>query len=440
MAHALLDEHGAGSTLDEPLIVVSSDTHVSPSLEGDLLPYLPQGHRRDWDEWLEQSAALRAASEKGFVFGGNEDLEIIQKIHTWNLQTEGARDIHDRLRDMDRDGVAAEVIFHGSAPFRPIPFLTSGVGVGIENLELIEVGQHMYNQWLADFCSVEPERHVGLAYLPMWDVDTAIGELQWARSVGLRGVNFPQVRSELLGYEDPAWEPFWSACEDLEMTLATHGGGGASTPKATGPMAAHIYMAESNALNRIAPASRLLFTGVFERHPKLKLVQTEQQGAWYGNVLAELDSRWIAFAPQIGDGVLQRVPSDYLHEHYFVGASFHSRFEAESAIRDGYWRNILWGSDYPHPEGTYRFPEDPSDPDEVPMTRLAMRNTYHELPAEPVRAMVGENGVDVYGFDRDELAQVARRINAPTLEELSHPIDERPNHWGFAFRESEWLV
>jgi hypothetical protein len=57
-----------------------------------------------------------------------------------------------------------------------------------------------------------------------------------------------------------------------------------------------------------------------------------------------------------------------------------------------------------------------------------------------VRAIVGENGVDVYGFDRDELAQVARRINAPTLEELSHPIDERPNHWGFAFRESEWLV
>jgi predicted TIM-barrel fold metal-dependent hydrolase len=440
MTDTLINKGADDQRLDEPLIVVSSDTHVSPSLEEDLLPYLPAKHRRDWDEWLERSAAQRAASEKGFVFGGNEDLEVIQKIHTWNLQTDGQRDIHQRLRDMDRDGVAGEVIFHGSAPFRPIPFLTSGMGVPMTDLDLIEVGQHMYNQWLAEFCSVEPERHVGLAYLPMWDVEGAIKELAWARSMGLRGVNFPQSRAEIIGYEDPVWEPFWSACEDLGVTLATHGGGGASTPAVSGPMALHIYMAESNALSRLSPAVRLVFSGAFERHPKLKLVQTEQQGAWYGDVLGELDSRWLGFAPQIGEGVLERMPSYYLREHYFVGASFQSRHEAESAIRDGYWENIIWGSDYPHPEGTYHYPEDPSDPDEMPMTHLAMRNTYHDLPAEPVRGMMGENGVRVYDFDRDALRKVADRINAPTLEELSHPLDERPEHWGFAFREGEWLA
>jgi hypothetical protein len=69
-----------------------------------------------------------------------------------------------------------------------------------------------------------------------------------------------------------------------------------------------------------------------------------------------------------------------------------------------------------------------------------MRNTYHRLPGDAVRAMLGENGVRVYGFDRDELERVAHRINAPTLEELSHPIEARPTHWGFAFRESEWLT
>jgi predicted TIM-barrel fold metal-dependent hydrolase len=440
MTNALVGEPGADTRIDEPLIVVSSDTHVSPSLEGDLLPYLPAAHRRDWDDWLARSAAQRAASEKGFVFGGNEDLEIIQRIHTWNLQTDGQRDVHQRLRDMDRDGVAGEVIFHGSAPFRPIPFLTAGMGVAMQDLDLIEVGQHMYNQWLADFCSVEPERHIGLAYLPMWDVDKAIEELRWARERGLRGVNFPQSRAEIIGYEDPVWEPFWSACEDLGVTLATHGGGGASTPAVSGPMALHIYMAESNQLSRISPAVRLVFSGVFERHPKLKLVQTEQQGAWYGDVLKELDSRWLGFRHQIGDGVLRELPSFYLRRQYFQGASFHSRFEAESAIREGYIENVIWGSDYPHPEGTYHFPEDPSDPDEIPMTHLAMRNTYHGLPAEPVRKMLGENGVRVYGFDGDELRRVADRINAPTLDELSHPLDARPTHWGFAFRDSEWLT
>jgi predicted TIM-barrel fold metal-dependent hydrolase len=314
------------------------------------------------------------------------------------------------------------------------------MGVRMDHLELIEVGQHMYNQWLAEFCSVEPERHIGLAYLPMWDVEKAIDELQWTRAHGLRGVNFPQSRAEIIGYEDPVWEPFWSACEDLGVTLATHGGGGASTPAVSGPMALHIYMAESNQLSRISPAVRLVFSGVFERHPQLRLVQTEQQGAWYGDVLNELDSRWLGFRHQIGEGVLQHLPSHYLRRQYFQGASFHSRFEAESAIREGYVDNVIWGSDYPHPEGTYHFPEDPSDVDEVPMTHLAMRNTYHGLPSEPVRAMLGENGVRVYGFDRTELQRVAQRINAPTLEELSHPLAERPTHWGFAFRESEWLT
>jgi predicted TIM-barrel fold metal-dependent hydrolase len=424
------------SRIDEPLVVVSSDCHVSPTLEGDLLPYCPEKHVGAFWQWMEESAERRAAGRKGFVFGGDENLEVIKKIHTWNLQTDGARDIHARLRDMDRDGVAAEIIFHGSAPFEPMPFLTSGIGITSKDPELGKVGGHMYNQWLADFCSVEPERHVGLAQLPIWDIEESIKELTWAREHGLRGANFPAPRADVVGYEDPAWDPFWAACQDLGMTLASHGGGGAATPPVSGPMAMHIYMAESNAFNRVSPVVRLLFSGVFERFPGVKVVQTEQQGAWYGDVLEELDSRWKGFRVQIGDQ-LETPPSELLRTNYFVGASFQSRYEAETAIAQGYEDNIIWGSDYPHPEGTYRYPE---HPDETPMTRLAMRNTYHGLPAEPVRKMLGENGVRVYGFDRAALFDVANRIGAPTHAELAQPLDERPSHWGFAFRESAWLT
>ena len=111
-----------------------------------------------------------------------------------NQQTDGHHDVHARLRDLDYDGVAAEVIFHGSQNGEPIPFQSFGPFLGYEkgdNLELLGVGYHIYNEWLADFCSVEPERHVGLAHLPMWDVDAAVREAEWARGAGLRGVNFP---------------------------------------------------------------------------------------------------------------------------------------------------------------------------------------------------------------------------------------------------------
>ncbi len=431
MADTMHDARGTEPGLDDPLVVVSSDCHVSPSLE-ILRGYCPSRYRQDFDDWMESTRTIREESQKRFVFDGDDGLPEIHKIHAWNLQTKGHYEMSARLCDMNSDGVAAEVIFHGSAPFEPIPFMATSIGIPIDNLEHSAVGQRMYNEWLAEFCADEPERHVGLAQLPMWDIEASMAEVKWARTAGLRGVNFPQVRSEITPYEDPAWDGFWSLCEDLEMPLANHGGGGASTPLTTGPMALHIYSAESNALSRISPVVRFVFGGIFERHPKLKLIQTEQVGAWYGQVLGELDSRWVAFRHQIGD-LVPRLPSDYCRENYFVGASFQSRHEAETAIREGYVENMMWGSDYPHPEGTYHYPE---RPDEPAMTHLAMRNTYSGLPHEAIRSMLGENAVRVYGLDGEELRRVAERITAPSLGELSRPLEERPTHWGLAFRTS----
>jgi predicted TIM-barrel fold metal-dependent hydrolase len=432
MSDAVIDRVRAAESTTDPLVVISSDGHVSPSLETELRPYCPSKYLETYDYWLASTAAERAARQSGFTFGGDKSDPFVEQIHTWNLQTEGHHDIHARLRDLDRDGVAGEIIFHGSAPFQPIPFMMSYIGAGMADPELAAVGQRMYNAWLADFCSVEPERHVGLAHLPMWDVDAAVAEVEWARAAGLRGVNFPQTRPEITPYEDPVWEPFWSACEDLEMPLANHGGGGASTPRTSGPLATMIYSAESNALSRISPLVRLVFGGVFARHPNLRLVQTEQIGDWFERVAAELDSRWETWDYLMREHVPQR-PSVYCRNNYFVGASFQSRAEAEAAIRDGYADNVLWGSDYPHPEGTFRFQADPT---ETPVTRLAMRNTYAGLPAAAVGKMLGENAVRAYGFDSRALQAVADRINAPTLAELSQPIDSPPSHWGLAFRTS----
>jgi hypothetical protein len=69
-----------------------------------------------------------------------------------------------------------------------------------------------------------------------------------------------------------------------------------------------------------------------------------------------------------------------------------------------------------------------------------MRNTFAGLPDDAVRGMLGENGVRVYGLDEEKLRGVAARINAPTLEEVSQPLDETPDHWGFAFRATTTYV
>jgi hypothetical protein len=123
----------------------------------------------------------------------------------------------------------------------------------------------------------------------------------------------------------------------------------------------------------------------------------------------------------------------------FHGATFMSPSEAQHAVAEDYWTNVMWGSDYPHVEGTWQFP---ADEDEEPQTHLSLRDTFAGIDEEKVRAMVGLKAIDVFNLDRDKLQQVANRICAPSYDEVNTPLPEAdipPNHGMFAFRrEGPW--
>jgi predicted TIM-barrel fold metal-dependent hydrolase len=418
-------DQASGTTQTKPLIVVSCDTHIGPRLEQELRPYCPQDRLAEFDEFADALRRKHEAAKGQLGFGGmtrGADWEVSRR----NLETEGHFDIHARLRDLSNDGVAAQVIFHDSQNGQPLPFDRASV-VDRETIdfERLPIGQHIYNRWLADQISVEPERHVGLAYLPMWDIDAAIKELHWAASVGLRGVNFPFPRTYMKSYNYPEWDPFFSACEDLGMTLCNHGGG---APTATGgPGAMTIVKLEVSNMSRISPLSHLIFGGVFERHPRLHFVMTETVGPWWTSVMRELDSAYlhdVAEYPDMKDRV-RKLPSEYALENAFVGASFMARFEAEDAMANGYLRNLIWGSDYPHFEGTFQYGVTSEEGDTA--TRSAMRFTFAGLPEPEVGQLLGGNAVRAYGLDEAALRRVAGRINAPTYEQLNVPLATLPD-------------
>ena len=413
----------------DPLVVVSSDTHIGPLLNEQLRAYCPDRYQRDFDDFAEHVRTARAVLRSA--------LAASPRVAR-NQQTDGHHNVHARLRDLDYDGVAAEVIFHGSQNGEPIPFQSFGPFLGFEkgdNLELLGVGYHIYNQWLADFCSVEAERHVGLAHLPMWDVDAAVREAKWAREAGLRGVNFPAPKPFIAPYNSPEWEPFWSVCEELGLTFGNHGGAG-NPSGGTAPGSNEVMVSELSALSHVSPINQLVFGGVFERHPKLRLVLTELPGTWWPYTLNELDSIYLLNTRVYGPELAQRVPrlpSDYCREHVFVGGSFLARFEAEDAVAEGYESNVIWGSDYPHAEGTFQYPD---SWDDEPLTRVAMRHTFAGIEAGATRLMVGENAVRAYGLDGAALADVAARIGAPSGEDLAVPVDDIPTDGGLlAFRQ-----
>jgi len=159
----------------------------------------------------------------------------------------------------------------------------------------------------------------------------------------------------------------------------------------------------------VRPLTFLIWGGVFERHPKLRLAITESTTVWVPEALALMDQRYSEthYSAKLGDyrSHLTMKPSEYFHRNVVLGASCMPRREAEMRHQIGV-PNIMWGSDYPHPEGTW------------PHTREQMRDTFRGLPEAELRAMLGGNAVRVYGFDADALARVAARIGPP-LEDFA---------------------
>ena len=262
----------------------------------------------------------------------------------------------------------------------------------------------------------------GCLHLPIWDIDACLEEVRWGRDAGLRAISFPSPRRGVPFYDDPAWESFWSACEDLGMVLSTHAGAIDRSEVATdGPHEVFLRMLEAGGWPARRAINRLVFGGVFERHPKLKLVLTEQNHDWWGATIREFDSAYRSNGWQIKDQV-PRLPSEYLAEHVFIGASFMAPFEAEAAVRDGYVANVMWGRDYPHPEGTWQNLEADAENE----THLSMRHAYAAIEPEHVLAMVSTNAIRVYDLDGEKLQALALEIGAPTLETLGRPIDAVP--------------
>jgi predicted TIM-barrel fold metal-dependent hydrolase len=420
-----------------PLPIISIDSHIGPRLVEDLRAYCPGDYLDLFDAYCAQAIEARKQEPPGGFFARGRAAFIAQ--HELNMQTDGHHDMAARLADMDRDGVAAEVIFHGSMNGEPLPFADglffAGSFLGdsypdAERQKLIAVGIHMYNAWLADAVSDQPERHVGCAQVPSWDVDATVREIEWAHSAGLGSVNWPTPRAGVLEFDDPKWEQVWRLCQELDMPLTTHCGaivpGLFSRDVTQVPHAQSLVQMESGGWPSRRGLHRMLFSGVFERYPNLRLVLTEQAGGWWSYAMREMDSSYVDSYTALKD-YLPRKPSEYCRRNVFVGASFISAEEAEEAVAQGYSDNVMWGSDYPHPEGTWA----KDDPDR---TRKHLRWAFARIDPERTEAILSRNAARIYGLDLGALNGVAERIGAPSLADIAEPLTELPTSYSKAFR------
>ena len=198
------------------MVVVSADSHVGPSV-ADLRPYCEGKHLDEYDRFAadfdrrlrdraddsNENRLLPNPSYKQFGFDDDEiaaAYEEAQRAQIRNARTRGKVEVDARLADMDFDGVAASVIFHGTQNeagiIEPLPFTRHGKPAvderwSSDDQDLVAAGAQIFNRWLADFCSVHPERHAGVCQIPVWDLERAVEMVRWAAESGLKAVNFP---------------------------------------------------------------------------------------------------------------------------------------------------------------------------------------------------------------------------------------------------------
>lgn len=404
------------SASTERYMIVSTDSHVGPRIKDDLRDYCPSGLHDSYDEFVTAFEPFRAGTwdPDGPFRGTFPFTDAVRNRTAETTATDGVHDPSQRLTDMDADGIASEVIYHGAMTPEVIPWAIS------PDKELQAEGIKIYNRWLADFCSQAPHRFIGAAHLPMWDIDGCVDEVRWAADNGLKCINFPAPNREYTAYNDPAWEPFWAAIAETGLPLTTHGGSG-DMPPYSGPESWALYMSDLFFYSRRA-LHYLVWSGVFERYPTLKLIFTEQRSEWVPATLDHLDSIYLS---EFHDwaSVIPQKPSDYFRQNCWVASSFMARFEAEGRHEIGVDR-LMWGSDYPHYEGSYL------------NTDLCLRATFAGLPVDEVRLILGENAITCFGLDRDAIRAEADRIGPdPAAVDVPLSVEDEPEVLGCAFRK-----
>jgi predicted TIM-barrel fold metal-dependent hydrolase len=247
-----------------------------------------------------------------------------------------------RIRDQEIDGVDAEVIYG-----------ILGMGVLLEDRELLRVVYEIYNTWVADFCKADPDRLVALACIPDYDPEVAAVELRRAASLGLKGAELAvSTAVKPLWHRD--WDLLWAAAEECNMPISFHTTGCPVREPSDGQMARDYdaqYRATELTMFQLAGAeflASIIFSGALDRYPGMKFVLAECGVGWIPYILGRMDRE---YEDEFHSLNLSLKPGEYWRRQGYT------TFQQETTVGDAVHLvgedNILWGSDYPHPDGIW---------------------------------------------------------------------------------------
>ena len=393
-----------------PYTIISADTHAGANHE-TYREYLDPRYHDDFDAW-------RGKYKNPWKDLRDTDL----RVRNW--------DDDRRDRDQLADGVVGEVIYPNTVPpFYPGFVLFAGPPKPDE-YEHRRAGIQAHNRWMKDFCSRKPAQRAGIGQFFLNDIDDAIADATWIKENGLRGgVLLPTVSPDVTWVKPlyhPDYDRLWAALQDLDIPVNLHSGTGspnygkfASTPMI---MITEVGFYGSRAF------VHLLLSGVFERFPRLKFAITESSAAaimgyveQMNGIIAQVRQGEIGELKYTAENSLPKSASEYFAQSCWMGASFPGPADVAARKKMPSDR-FMWGSDYPHDEGT------------PPYTREHLRQVLHDVPEPELRDILANNAAKLYDFDLEALAPLAEQYG-PTPEEIATPLGALPENPNSALRK-----
>ena len=376
-----------------PSTMISSDSHLIehptvwkervPDEFAERAPIVRRDERgKDW--WFIDGK--RTMSFLGIQTGRRfeKDPSKLVTESTFEDVRPGAYDPTRYVEESELDGVAGSVVYP-----------TEGLVLfSVPDSRLCSASMRAYNDFAAEFCRADPRRLKGVALLNVDDPAEGAAELERAHTLGLVGALITVAPPSWAPYDNRMYDPLWAVAADLGMPLSLHtatnradprtGDGG--VPEDVQQVSPTVFVLQDTMVRR--SLADMIFSGVFERHPRLKVGTVEHELAWIPHFLQQIDYTYTD-RPARGDWHRYRdpgaLPSDFFHSNVFC--SFQ---EDAVGIRERELigvHTLMWGSDYPHTESTF------------PRSQEITAQILKGVPEAEQEMILYSNAKELYGFD-----------------------------------------
>ena len=366
-----------------PLPIISADSHITEPA-GTYLDHIDPAFRERAPRLVNHEKAgdlfvidgMPRPVPMGLVAAAGKPAEEIRVTGArFDDLHRGGWDPAARASEQERDGVAAEVLY-------------PSVGMVICNhpdLDYKKACFDAYNRWIAEYCDYQPERLLGCGQTAMRTPEEGIADLEAIAAAGLRGVMMPG-HPGVEDYDSPCYDGFWEAAIDIGLPLSFH----ILTTreeKSRGPKM-NAFLAVVRGCQDIM--GTLILGGVFERHPKLKVVCVEADAGWVPHYMYRMDHAYKRHRNWLPPGQeLSKLPSEYFAENIYT--TFQDDWVAFKTAHLMNWKRLMWANDFPHSDSTW------------PDSQAMLAEHGANLDDDQREHILSRNAAGLYGIDLSTL-------------------------------------